>query len=117
MHPSPTQLDILRAAAAFATIERYQGTLPRRQAMVYAREDLDALEEAGLLERVKLSYPCGKSLDGWRLTQDGRFALPGADPGQDAPLEPEHLRILSDVYHASRLSQNQGMMPKAMAKD
>ena len=34
----PRQQDILKAAAAFATVERYQGTLPRRQALLYAKD-------------------------------------------------------------------------------
>ena len=45
----------------------------------------------------------------------GRRTLAGAE--DQAPLLPEHLRILSDVYHYSRLSQNRGLMPKELAKD
>ena len=99
-------------------MERYQGTLPKRQALLYAKEDLAALEDAGFLERVKLSYPCGRSVGGWRLTQAGRLALPVPDGGpQEEELAPEHLRVLSDVYHYSRLSRYSGMMPKELGRD
>jgi len=117
MNATSTQIDILRAAAAFAAVERYQGTLPKRQAMLYGKEDLAALEDAGFLERVKLSFPCGRSVAGWRLTQAGRLALPAPGAAADEPLAPEHLRILSDVYHYSRLSRNPGMMPKELGRD
>jgi len=116
MKPTPKQFDILRAVAAFATVERYQGTLPKRQALFFAKDDLGALEDAGLLEKVKLSYPCGKSLAGWRLTPAGRALLPEVEPEGGGELEAEHLRILGDVYHYSRISSFRGMMPKDLAK-
>lgn len=114
MQPSPPQLEILRAAAAFAAVERYQGTMPQRQALLFSKADLAALENADFLERVKLSFACGKSVAGWRLTPIGRLALHAEDETQ--LLAPEHLSLLSDVYHYSRLSRNRGMMPKALAK-
>jgi hypothetical protein len=114
MQPTTAQYDILRAAAAFSAVERYSGTMPKRQALHYDKKQLAALEDAGFLERVKLSFPCGKDIEGWRLTPPGRLILTES-AGEDA-LEPEHLRILSDVYHYSRLSQNRGMMPKELAK-
>lgn len=115
MQPTTAQCDILRAAAAFAAVERYSGTMPKRQALHFDKKQLAGLEDAGFLERVKLSFPCGKDVEGWRLTPPGRQLLAGS-PG-NAALEPEHLRILSDVYHYSRLSQNRGMMPKELAKN
>lgn len=117
MQPTPVQYDILRAAAAFATVERYQGTLPKRQAVLFAKDDLEALEDAALLERVKLSYPCGKSVAGWRLTPAGKALLPECEDEEFGELMAEHLRILNDVYHYSRISSFRGMMPKALAKD
>ncbi|KHK02109.1 hypothetical protein [Desulfovibrio sp. TomC] len=114
MQPTPAQFDILRAAAAFSAVERYSGTMPKRQALHYDKTQLTGLEHAGFLERVKLSFPCGKDVEGWRLTGFGRLIL--ADRAADDALEPEHLRILSDVYHYSRLSQNRGMMPKELAR-
>jgi hypothetical protein len=117
MQPTPTQRDILRATAAFAAVARYQGTMPKRQALVYAKDDLAILEDAGFLEQVKLSYPCGKSVAGWRLTNAGRRLLPGQEHIGEEELEPEHLRILSDVYHYSRISRFGGMMPKELGKD
>lgn len=116
MNPTPRQFDILRAAAAFSTVERYQGTLPKRQALFFAKDDLAALEDAGFLERVKLSYPCGKSVAGWRLTTAGKALLPEFEEHDHGELAPEHLRILGDVYHYSRLSSFRGMMPKDLAK-
>ncbi|WP_300160981.1 hypothetical protein [Solidesulfovibrio sp.] len=112
----PMQQEILRAAAAFATVERYQGALPRRQALLYSKKDLAALEEAGLLERIKLSYPCGRTMAGWRLTEAGRLELPQAETPEEPELMPEHLRILNDVYHYSRLSTFRGMMPGDVAR-
>lgn len=117
MKPTPKQFDILRAAAAFATVERYQGTLPKRQALFFAKDDLHALEDAGLLEKVKLSYPCGKSVAGWRLTPAGRALMPQPGPETVGELEAEHLRILGDIYHYSRISSFRGMMPKDLAKE
>lgn len=116
MKISPRQQDILKAAAAFATVERYQGTLPRRQALLYAKDDLRVLDDAGLLECVKLSYPCGRSMAGWRLTEAGRSALPEPEAADEPELLPEHLRILNDVYHYSRLSAFRGMMPQDLAR-
>ena len=113
MLTTAAHVDILRAAAAFSSIERYNGTMPRRQALHYDKTRLAELEDAGFLERVKLSFPCGKDVEGWRITAGGRFALAGEDAA--SALEPEHLRILSDVYHYSKLSRNRGMMPKELA--
>ena len=107
MHTTAAHIDILRAAAAFSSIERYNGTMPKRQALHYDKTRLAELEDAGFLERVKLSFPCGKDVEGWRITAGGRFALAGEDAA--SALEPEHLRILSDVYHYSKLSKNRGM--------
>lgn len=115
MPPTAAEIDILRAAAAFSTVQRYSGTMPKRQALHYDKTRLAGLEDAGFLERVKLSFSCGKNLEGWRLTGPGRRALAGDDA--QAALLPEHLRILSDVYHYSRLSQNRGMMPKELARN
>jgi len=116
MKPSSKQLDILRATAAFATVERYQGTLPKRQALLFSKGDLAELEDAGFLERVKLSFPCGKTMAGWRLTAAGREMLTGQGSMEDRELAPEHLRILNDVYHYSRITSHRGMMPKELAK-
>lgn len=116
MNPSPTQLEILRSAAAFATVSRYQGALPKRQALLYDKEELCALEREGLLERIELSYPCGRSMAGWRLTTAGRDCLPEGDTAGEGELFPEHLRILNDVYHYSRLTGFHGMMPKDLAR-
>ncbi|WP_428562691.1 MAG: hypothetical protein ACP59X_22050 [Solidesulfovibrio sp. DCME] len=116
MKPSPRQLEILRAAAAFATVERYQGSLPKRQALLFSKDDLHRLEEAGLLERIKLSYPCGRTMAGWRLTPTGKQALPPADSVADHELFPEHMRILNDIYHYSRITGFHGMMPRELAK-
>lgn len=116
MKPTPKQLEILRAARAFAVVDRYQGTLPKRQALLFSKDDLRALEESACLERVKLSYPCGRSMAGWRLTAVGRQCLPEPDLAGEPELLPEHLRILNDVYHFSRLSGFHGMMPKELAR-
>ena len=113
---SDKQRAILRAVAAFDTIERYHGLLPKRLALLYDGADLARLEGSGLLERVKLHHACGRDAKGWRLTEAGRRLLPPA-PGSDHPtLAPEHLRLLRDVYHASRISLNRGMMPRKLAK-
>lgn len=116
MQPTPKQCEILRATAAFATVDRYQGTLPKRQALLFAKTDMTALETSGFLELVKLSFPCGKAVDGWRLTEIGREWLI-AQGWDDGELAPEHLRILNDVYHYSRISRFRGMMPKECGKD
>lgn len=116
MKTSPRQQEILRAAGAFATVERYQGSLPKRQALVFPKDDLHFLEDAGLLERIKLSYPCGRTLAGWRLTPAGTYVLPDTAPDAEPELAPEHLRILNDVYHYSRISGFHGMMPKELAR-
>ena len=47
MQPTTAQISILRAAAAFSTVQRYNGTLPKRQALHYDKTQLAVLEDAG----------------------------------------------------------------------
>ncbi|MGD9610755.1 MAG: hypothetical protein AB7U59_15225 [Desulfovibrionaceae bacterium] len=117
MRPSPRQQNILRAAAAFDTVRRYHGILPKHLAIVYPPEELSALEAAGLLERVKIGFACGRNEKGWRLTEAGRRLLPETAPDETSALAPEHLRLLRDFYHYARISRHRGMMPKKLAKD
>jgi len=117
MRPSPRQQNILRATAAFDTVRRYHGILPKHLAILYDPEDLSALEAAGLLERVKIGFACGRDEKGWRLTEAGRRLLPETAPGEPSVLAPEHLRLLRDFYHYAHISRHRGMMPRKLAKD
>jgi hypothetical protein len=86
-------------------------------AIVYPPEERSALEAAGLLERVKIGFACGRNEKGWRLTEAGRRLLPETAPDETSALAPEHLRLLRDFYHYARISRHRGMMPKKLAKD
>ncbi len=110
--------NIIRAISQFAALDRYQGALPRKHALLYEENDLKALIDAGLVERMKFTFSCGRNSEGFRLTAAGREALAGLpDTASDeGGLAPEHIDIMNDIYHFSKISRNKGVMPKDMAR-
>ena len=120
MSNSPNRLAILKTAAQFQDILKYHGIMPSKHAIAFPDADLDALVNQGLLEWAEFTYGCGKELKGLRLTPKGRHLLevPG-NPPDDAgigELAYEHLLILQDVYHFSRMPRYRRMMPAKKAQ-
>lgn len=110
--------DIIRAVSEFASLDRYQGALPRKHALLYDENDLKALIDAGLLERMKFTFSCGRRSEGFRLTAAGREALAGLPEAlpDEGGLDPEHIDIMNDIYHFSKITRNKGVMPKDTAR-
>lgn len=119
MELTPTQLGILKTVAEFAALERYQGAMPRKHTFLYDEGDLKDLVRQDLLEWIKLTFSCGKGVKGLRLTHDGRRlldAIRSVDTAADQ-LEPEHIDLLSDIYHLSKTTRHRGIMPDKKCRD
>lgn len=114
-------MSILNDVAQFAGVARYHGTMPSRHASAYRDEDIARLVDAGLMEWARFTYGCGKEINGLRLTTAGRRLLAensvtgeASDPGNE--LTYEHLLILQDVHHFSRMPRYRRMMPEKKAR-
>ncbi len=124
MEITPSQGDIIKAAAAFSSLDRYQGALPKKHALIYDEDDLAVLINDGLLETMRFTFSCGRQSEGLRLTALGREALAGLpqDEPEDAlddgldELAPEHIDIMNDIYHFSKITKNKGVMPKELSR-
>ncbi|MFZ5813323.1 MAG: hypothetical protein ACOY4F_14895 [Thermodesulfobacteriota bacterium] len=118
MELTTAQRGIVRAAAEFLNVERYQGAMPRRHTFLYDEKDVKELVRNDYLEWIKLTFSCGKGLKGLRLTDAGRRALEKPVDPRSGPedLEPEHLDILNDVFHLSKTVRYRGMMPEKKAR-
>ena len=114
------QTTILKAAAQFLKLAKYHGAMPSKHIIAYRDEDVTALVGRGLLEWAQFTYGCGKELKGLRLTPRGQLYLDGVrDPEPvgkcRGELAYEHLLILQDVYHFSRMPRYRRMMPEKKA--
>jgi hypothetical protein len=114
------QSAILKATAQFLTLAKYHGAMPSKHIIAYRPEDVTALVAQGLLEWAQFTYGCGKELKGLRLTSKGQLVLDGAREIEPAgktrgELAYEHLLILQDVYHFSRMPRYRRMMPEKKA--
>jgi hypothetical protein len=119
MLPSDRQSAILNAVAQFAGMARYHGIMPRKHAIAYRDEDVAGLVDQGFLEWAQFTYGCGKELSGLRITPAGLRVAAGreeAPPGEGSELALEHLVILQDVFHFSRMPRYRRMMPEKKAK-
>lgn len=120
MPPTPSQYAILKTAAQFRDILKYHGVMPRKHALAFPESDLSALVDRGLLEWAEFTYGCGKELLGLRITPEGMHLLDeSAAPAEEAEpneLAYEHMLILQDVFHFSRMPRYRRMMPAKKAQ-
>lgn len=114
---SPTQWALMRVTAAFGAVARHYGVLPKRLAKLYAASDLKTLEEAGLLERVKIRQADGEESKGWRLSEAGQRLLPRCAGQAEAELDWVHRRLLEDFHHYACLSRHRGIVPEKVARE
>ena len=127
MHLTQEDVQVLREIAGFATIKRYHGMLPGKHAVLYDDEVLASLLDRGLVEEGVIFSQCGASSKGYRLSAVAREHLEGLglefDHGdwekigtldyvsQDG-LGREHLDLLADMQHFSRITLYDGITPK-----
>jgi len=120
-------IQVLREIAGFATVKRYHGMLPGKHAVMYDEAMLAQLLEQGLIEEGVIFSQCGASSKGYRLSAKAREQLRemglefnsgdwekiGAmDYVSRDGLGQEHLDLLSDMRHFSRITLYGGIMPK-----
>ncbi len=113
------QMNIVRTVADFDSIDRYQGTLPRKHAFMYDEKDIKELVRSEVLQWVKLTFPCGKGVKGLRLTSTGRQMLEGPKwptPDDDPLPTPPQIDLLRDIAFASQISVYRGLMPKTLMR-
>ncbi len=129
MRADATHAAILKDVAAFSKIKRYRGMLPTRLVMYQDQIKIDELLEAGFIERLNVSMPCGSEHTLLKLTDAGSEAVKVLDrPDADSPakqelvsqepeacrvlenLNEEQMDILNDVFHYSKIKRFGGMM-------
>lgn len=119
------KMAILQAVIGFAHVEKYQGTLPRKLALMYDEDDVQDLVAMGLLEWTTMTYSCGRDVFGLRATVAGKEladeCAPDPQPDQETggaciEFTHEHLTLLSDIYHYSKVSHLEGLYPERLAK-
>lgn len=123
--------EILQDIASFSTIERYRGMMPMKLAMCFDELRIAELVEAGLIERIQISYACGQEATLLKLTDAGEVLLMDLAEGdaealarlrrraekvvthrECAHLSQEQWQILSDVYHYTNIPRFGGLMPQ-----
>jgi hypothetical protein len=114
------QMTILKAVREFSGVAKYHGTMPRKLALAYSEDDISHLVSEGLVEWAKFTYGCGKEVKGLRLTPDGQRQLEKASRDEASrsvcsELAYEHLLILQDIFHFSRMPRYRRMMPAKKA--
>lgn len=120
MNLSPQERSLLAAVSSFENIGRYQGLMPGKHLVTFGQDLTLRLEKQGLLEEVEITYNCGKTLKAVRLTPRGRLELEPEHPPQSeddpAELTLEHLLLLQDVLHFSRMPRYRFMLPAKKAR-
>lgn len=116
------QVAILNSVAQFANVARYHGVMPSRHLIAYEDAEVQDLVDGGLVEWATFTYGCGKNMEGLRITPEGERRA-ARDTVQEPVLDDagrelamEHLLILQDVYHFSRMPRYRRMMPDKKAK-
>ncbi len=131
-------IDILKDIAGFARVERYRGMMPSKLALCYDGSDVDALVDADLVERMRMTYACGLENTFFKLTDAGMQLLEElarqeqelTQQEKDAgvvrlpqtnnevvffdeclELNEEQRQILADIWHFSNIRRFCGMMP------
>ncbi len=129
----PTELNqLLMDIEAFSAIKRYRGMLPSKHALLFQPESIKKLIEAGLIERLVVSFACGAETTLLRLTHAGREALQKEHTQQgnycplydtEAPaisnseLTEEQFEILQDIHHYTMIKRYGGIMPSEEIKN
>jgi len=121
MIPGRDDSTILKAVGQFGEIAKYHGVMPKKHAVAFDEEQVEELIRGGFLEWVNFTYGCGKEVEGLRLTPKGREALSdnaanGLQSSQPPELAEEHLLILQDIFHFSRMPRYHRMMPEKKAR-
>lgn len=132
MQISDRHLQILKHIHAFANIKSYHGLLPKKDALIYADEDIDFLKDGGFVEEGVIITTCGSNPKGYRLAEGARTELKkhGVDiknnhwelikdernVARDL-LDKEHVDALLDVYHFSKVKKYYGIAPKRVLED
>jgi len=116
------QVAILNSVAQFANVARYHGVMPRKHLIAYDDAEVRDLVDGGLVEWATFTYGCGKHMEGLRVTPEGERRA-ARDMVQEPVLDDlgrelavEHLLILQDLRHFSRMPRYRRMMPDKKAK-
>ena len=127
MDLSHETIQVLKEIQSFATVKRYHGMMPEKQAVLYEREVLEYLQANDLVEEGVIFSKCGLSTRGYRVSDHARALLReyGLDLESDGwetisrfgfisqeGLEPEHLDILRDMDRITRVKVFGGLVPK-----
>lgn len=125
-------LQILKHIQAYANVKRYHGMLPEREALAYDDKVLDYLKECGVVEEGVIITSCGSNPKGFRLAEGARNELESLgigfmDKGWEKvrnddyvaldQLDKEHIELLRDIYHLSKVSRFCGVAPCEMLED
>lgn len=123
---------LLTDIEAFSSIKRYRGMLPSKHALLFHPDSIKELIEAGLIERLVVSFACGAENTLLRLTPSGREALQqqhGApkEPSQSYDADPttishedltsDQFEILQDIHHYTMIKRYGGIMPNEEVKN
>ncbi len=117
---------------AFSAIKRYRGMLPSRHALLFHPDSIKKLIDAGLIERLVVSFACGAENTLLRLTPAGRALLQEEQAGQSDPMDfsqqdttdvcyteltSEQFEILQDIHHYTMIKRYGGIMPNEEVKN
>ena len=125
-------IQILKDINMFSRIKRYHGMLPVKDAAIYDEDVLQYLLDEGLVEEGVVFTTCGSNPKGYRIADEARARLreKGVDfvnndwekvKGNDFitldQLEKEHVELLVDIYHFSKISKYCGIAPRSVLAD
>jgi hypothetical protein len=125
-------IQILKHIHAYTNVKRYHGMLPEREALAYDDNVLEYLKECGVVEEGIIITSCGSNPKGFRLAEGARHELESlgidfTDKGWEKvrnddyvaldQLDKEHIELLRDIYHLSKVSRFCGVAPCEMLED
>lgn len=120
-------VELLKHIHTYSKIKQYHGMLPRKEAAVYDDRLIDYLLEQGLVEEGVIITTCGSNPKGYRLAEGAKDELDalGIDIGGEEwrqlketrsvtadGLEREHIDLLMDIYHFSKIKKFHGIAPR-----
>lgn len=124
---------LLKDIEAFSAIKRYRGMLPSKHALLFHPESIKELIEAGLIERLVVTFACGAENTLLRLTPAGRellqkehtqqgdvsgqYATDDASAVSHEDLTEEQFEILQDIHHYTMIKRYGGIMPNEEVKN